>query len=331
VDWWNSTLLIPTYDLYVVLSVDSPTHPVVSSDRISVTFPTILRFNGGLVLPVEVNLTLTNYILNNLCKPGSVVSSMLHDPDPVAAIRWMVREVSWRTALTIGMSGDEPTEDLPEGLSLCLFRLTQEAVRHAQARTVHVELRPLRDCYRPLSPAARLPARNGHHGFRRDSRRARNSACSMSKSRPTRSCQDKEITKLEWKLRDIDLAIADFERLEAKSSSKGKGVKTPKSKNLIQMPRRPQGILHAGNASVARCSICGKELKFFEGGTPICGMCEQATPEEREVRNPEATGRGTTESDRRRLLRSTNEPAEQRSENPPEFGRESESSPRNPG
>ena len=40
-----------------------------------------------------------------------------------------------------------------------------------------------------------------------------------------------------------------------------------------------------GNAPVARCSICGKELKFFEESTPICWMCEQATPEEREVRS----------------------------------------------
>jgi hypothetical protein len=36
---------------------------------------------------------------------------------------------------------------------------------------------------------------------------------------------------------------------------------------------------------VAHCLICGKEFKFFEGGTPICGMCEQATLEEREVRS----------------------------------------------
>ena len=39
------------------------------------------------------------------------------------------------------------------------------------------------------------------------------------------------------------------------------------------------------NAPVAYCSVCGRELKFFEGGAPICGMCEQATPEERQVRS----------------------------------------------
>jgi hypothetical protein len=47
------------------------------------------------------------------------------------------------------------------------------------------------------------------------------------------------------------------------------------------------------------CSICGKEIKLFEEGTPICAMCEQATAEERESRSarkrpgvklPKATG-----------------------------------------
>jgi signal transduction histidine kinase len=69
--------------------------------------------------------------------------SMLDDPGLVSAIRWLVREVSRRTELTCGMSGDELTEDLLEGLSVCLYRLTQEAlqnaVRHAQARPVHVD------------------------------------------------------------------------------------------------------------------------------------------------------------------------------------------------
>ena len=63
--------------------------------------------------------------------------------------------------------------------------------------------------------------------------------CGVSKSRPTRSDYDKEIAKLERKLRDIDVAIADFERLEAKSSSHGRGIKMPKSSNLVQMKKRP--------------------------------------------------------------------------------------------
>jgi hypothetical protein len=53
--------------------------------------------------------------------------------------------------------------------------------------------------------------------------------CGVSKSRPTHSDHDKEIAKLKRELRAIDVAIADFERLEANTSSKGKGIKTPKS------------------------------------------------------------------------------------------------------
>src|ERR1700674_3228958 len=59
-------------------------------------------------------------------------------------------------------------------------------------------------------------------------RRVRNSGWGVRKSRPTRSDYDKEIAKLERELREIDVAIADFECLEANSSSKGKGIKTPK-------------------------------------------------------------------------------------------------------
>jgi hypothetical protein len=60
----------------------------------------------------------------------------------------------------------------------------------------------------------------------------------LSKSVPARGDHGKEITKLEWEPGDIDVAIADFERLEAKSSSKGRGIETPKSSNLIEMKRR---------------------------------------------------------------------------------------------
>jgi signal transduction histidine kinase len=53
--------------------------------------------------------------------------SMLNDLGLTAAIRWLVREVSRRTGPAIEISDDEISEDLPEGLSLCLYRLTQEA------------------------------------------------------------------------------------------------------------------------------------------------------------------------------------------------------------
>jgi hypothetical protein len=54
-----------------------------------------------------------------------------------------------------------------------------------------------------------------------------------------------------------------------------------------------------GDAPVTHCSICGKELKFFEMGPPICAMCEQATTEERQARSSrKRPGHGTPESDK---------------------------------
>jgi signal transduction histidine kinase len=94
--------------------------------------------------------------------------SMLDDLGLSATIRWLVREVSRRTGLTIKICADEIRKDLPEELSLCLYRLAQEAlqnaVRHAQARTVYVELRQFPD-------RVRLGVRDDGIGFDAESGR----------------------------------------------------------------------------------------------------------------------------------------------------------------
>jgi hypothetical protein len=72
----------------------------------------------------------------------------------------------------------------------------------------------------------------------------------LNKWGPRCGDHDKEITKLKWELRDIDVAIADFERLEAKSSSVGRAIKTPKSSNLIHLKRRPGKRIRNNLASV---------------------------------------------------------------------------------
>ena len=70
--------------------------------------------------------------------------SMLDDLGLTAAIQWQAREVSRRTGLAVKVSSEAVSDDLPEGLSICLYRIAQEALqnvtRHAQAKMVHIEL-----------------------------------------------------------------------------------------------------------------------------------------------------------------------------------------------
>jgi signal transduction histidine kinase len=75
--------------------------------------------------------------------------SMLDDLGLTAAIQWQAREVSRRTGLAVRVSAEAVADDLPEGLSVCLYRIAQEALqnvtRHAQAKTVHIELKQTLD------------------------------------------------------------------------------------------------------------------------------------------------------------------------------------------
>jgi signal transduction histidine kinase len=71
--------------------------------------------------------------------------SMLDDLGLTAAIQWQAREVSRRTGMAVKVSAQAEADDLPEGLSICLYRVAQEALqnisRHAQAKTVNIELK----------------------------------------------------------------------------------------------------------------------------------------------------------------------------------------------
>jgi signal transduction histidine kinase len=71
--------------------------------------------------------------------------SMLDDLGLSAAIQWQAREVSRRTGLAVKLSAQAEAENLPEGLSICLYRVAQEALqniaRHAQAKMVQIELK----------------------------------------------------------------------------------------------------------------------------------------------------------------------------------------------
>jgi signal transduction histidine kinase len=75
--------------------------------------------------------------------------SMLDDFGLVPALNWHAREMSKRTGLNVVLTADESAGDLPDEHKTCIFRMVQEAInnsaRHANARTVEIELKRDRD------------------------------------------------------------------------------------------------------------------------------------------------------------------------------------------
>jgi signal transduction histidine kinase len=71
--------------------------------------------------------------------------SMLDDLGLAPALNWHARETSKRTGLNVVVSADDAIDRLPEEHRTCIYRLVQEAVnnavRHANARTVEVAVR----------------------------------------------------------------------------------------------------------------------------------------------------------------------------------------------
>ena len=71
--------------------------------------------------------------------------SMLDDLGLAPALNWHARETSKRTGLNVSVSADDAIDSLPDEHRTCIYRLVQEAVnnavRHANARTVEVAVR----------------------------------------------------------------------------------------------------------------------------------------------------------------------------------------------
>src|SRR5205085_10374019 len=71
--------------------------------------------------------------------------SMLDDFGLVPALEWQAREMSKRTGLRVQVAAEESTDELPDELKTCIYRVVQEALhncaRHSQARTVKVVVR----------------------------------------------------------------------------------------------------------------------------------------------------------------------------------------------
>jgi signal transduction histidine kinase len=71
--------------------------------------------------------------------------SMLDDLGLVSAVEWYARELSRRGEVEVDVKAENVSENLPDSLMVCIYRVVQEAVnnaqRHAHARNVTVELR----------------------------------------------------------------------------------------------------------------------------------------------------------------------------------------------
>jgi len=71
--------------------------------------------------------------------------SMLDDLGLTPALNWHARETSKRTGRNVMVSAEDAIDDLPDEHQTCIYRLVQEAVnnavRHANARTVEVAVR----------------------------------------------------------------------------------------------------------------------------------------------------------------------------------------------
>jgi signal transduction histidine kinase len=71
--------------------------------------------------------------------------SMLDDFGLLPALNWHAREVGKRTGLSVRITADEISDDLPDEHKTCIYRVVQEAIhnaaRHAGARNVQVNVR----------------------------------------------------------------------------------------------------------------------------------------------------------------------------------------------
>jgi signal transduction histidine kinase len=68
--------------------------------------------------------------------------SMLDDLGLIPALEWQAREISRQTGLRVDVAAGNVSDELPEDLKTCIYRVVQEALhnvtRHAGARTVRV-------------------------------------------------------------------------------------------------------------------------------------------------------------------------------------------------
>jgi signal transduction histidine kinase len=78
--------------------------------------------------------------------------SMLDDLGLVPAVEWYAREMSRRDEIEVEVRAENVSEELPDPLKLCVYRIVQEALnnaqRHAHAKNAVVELQQTGDVIR---------------------------------------------------------------------------------------------------------------------------------------------------------------------------------------
>jgi hypothetical protein len=91
-----------------------------------------------------------------------------------------------------------------------------------------------------------------------------NSVLVMNRSRAPQKYHGKKIAKLKGELKDIDLAIVDFERLEAKSPAKCKPNARQRREHDSDEGANGKTLkepMHIRTPPVAYYSICGKRTQ----------------------------------------------------------------------
>jgi signal transduction histidine kinase len=78
--------------------------------------------------------------------------SMLDDLGLVPAVEWYAREMSRRGEIEVEVHEENVSEELPDPVKLCVYRMVQEALnnaaRHAAAKNARVELKQTSDAIR---------------------------------------------------------------------------------------------------------------------------------------------------------------------------------------
>jgi signal transduction histidine kinase len=88
--------------------------------------------------------------------------TMLDDLGLIPALKWLAREISRTSSMTVDVAAESFVDDLPDEHRTCVFRVVQEALRNA---TRHSGARQARVCVREENGILRLLVQDDGKGF----------------------------------------------------------------------------------------------------------------------------------------------------------------------